>query len=84
MDQIANLAAVSKQPVYKHFVDKDTLFAEIVLATTEDVNQIVKLVTDTLNDTPDLERDLGILAQTFVRALMWLLGFAQRCLDLGG
>ncbi len=70
MDEIATLAAVSKQTVYKHFADKDTLFAEIVLATTEDVNQIVSLVTDTLTDTPDLERDLGILAQTFVTALM--------------
>ena len=70
MDEIATLATVSKQTVYKHFADKDTLFAEIVLATTEDVNQIVSLVTDTLTDTTDLERDLGTLAQTFVTALM--------------
>lgn len=70
MDEIATLAAVSKQTVYKHFADKDTLFAEIVLATTADINEIVSLVTDTLTDTPNLERDLGTLAQTFVTALM--------------
>ncbi|MEU8539920.1 TetR/AcrR family transcriptional regulator [Streptomyces sp. NPDC048717] len=41
MDDIAKLAAVSKQTVYKHFADKDTLFAEIVLATTDDVDGII-------------------------------------------
>ena len=35
MDEIATKASVSKQTIYKHFSDKDHLFAEIVLATTQ-------------------------------------------------
>jgi TetR/AcrR family transcriptional repressor of mexJK operon len=70
MDEVATLAQVSKQTVYKHFADKETLFAEIVLATTDDVNEIVSLISDTLTDTGELERDLGKLAHAFVSALM--------------
>ncbi len=35
MDDIAATAAVSKQTVYKHFADKQQLFAGVVLATTD-------------------------------------------------
>ena len=34
MDEIAALAQVSKQTVYKHFADKQSLFTEIVTGTS--------------------------------------------------
>ena len=37
MDEVAALAAVSKQTVYKHFADKESLFSEIVTGTVDEV-----------------------------------------------
>jgi len=70
MDDIAAEAAVSKQTVYKHFSDKDQLFAEIVLATTDRVASGVRLVSASLADSEDLERDLGELARRFLTTVM--------------
>ena len=70
MDDIATLAMVSKPTVYKHFADKERLFAEIVRATTERVDDLVRLVADTLAESNDLENDLAELARRFITVLM--------------
>jgi TetR/AcrR family transcriptional regulator, mexJK operon transcriptional repressor len=70
MDEIAAKASVSKQTIYKHFSDKDHLFAEIVLATTQRVDHVVGLVAQSLDDTKDVAQDLERLARAFLDALM--------------
>jgi len=74
MEEIATMAAVSKQTVYKHFADKDTLFAEIVLATTDQVDQFIELIAD-LPVTPGTsragaEKALHDLARRFLSTIM--------------
>jgi len=70
MEDIAVRAGVSKQTVYKHFNDKQNLFADIVLSTTKDMDVLVGLIADNLRNTSDLAKDLEDLAQTFLNALM--------------
>lgn len=70
MDEVAAAAAVGKQTVYNHFTDKDRLFAEVVLATTDQVDGMVRLVAGSLVETEHLERDLGELARRFLHTLM--------------
>lgn len=70
MDEIAASAGVSKQTVYKHFADKERLFSEIVLATTERVEEVVALVLGTFSETGDLEEDFRQLGRRFLSVVM--------------
>jgi TetR/AcrR family transcriptional repressor of mexJK operon len=70
MEEIAARAGVSKQTVYKHFTDKQHLFADIVLSTTDDMSALIGIVADKLPSTTDLAKDLTFLAETFLVALM--------------
>lgn len=70
MDEVAALAAVGKQTVYKHFADKRQLFTEIVLATTDQVDGMVQLIADTLTDTADVDKGLIELGRRFLTTLM--------------
>jgi TetR/AcrR family transcriptional regulator, mexJK operon transcriptional repressor len=70
MEEIATNASVSKQTVYKHFADKERLFAEIILATTDQIDQVIGLVAETLAHTKDLEKDLSQLGRKFLSMLM--------------
>ena len=63
MDEIATLAGVSKQTVYKHFVDKERLFVEIVTGTVNEISDPVHDEVLHLQDSGDVEADLHDLAR---------------------
>jgi len=70
MDEIAQLAAVSKQTVYKHFDDKQRLFFEIVSSTLNDASGSVSREVLELQDSGDLEADLQDLARRQLALVM--------------
>lgn len=69
MDEIAALAAVSKQTVYKQFVDKERLFIDVIQGSVQDVDSETQAATHVLGETDELERDLDRLAQRFLGSL---------------
>jgi TetR/AcrR family transcriptional repressor of mexJK operon len=70
MDEIAALAAVSKQTVYKNFADKERLFSDIVLGVTANAESFVQVATTMLQDTDDLEKDLRELARRYLASVL--------------
>jgi TetR/AcrR family transcriptional regulator, mexJK operon transcriptional repressor len=70
MDDVAAKAAVSKPTVYKYFSDKERLFAEIVRATTSEIDNLMRLVTETMAGQTSVESSLLVLARRFITALM--------------
>jgi TetR/AcrR family transcriptional regulator, mexJK operon transcriptional repressor len=70
MDEIAATAGVSKQTVYKHFADKESLFSEIVTSTVEEVAKPVHDEVLKLQDSGDPEADLRRLARQLLRMVM--------------
>jgi TetR/AcrR family transcriptional repressor of mexJK operon len=63
MDEVAALASVSKQTVYKHFADKESLFSAIVTAAVDAAGDPVLEDATALADTDDLATDLRAFAR---------------------
>jgi AcrR family transcriptional regulator len=70
MDEIARLAGVSKQTVYKHFADKERLFSEVVVSTVNQASDPVHDEVLELRDSGDLEADLRDLARRQLTLVM--------------
>lgn len=70
MEDVAIKAAVSKPTVYRFFSDKERLFAEIVRATTGEIDELVRLVVETMTEQTGVESGLIVLARRFMSALM--------------
>jgi AcrR family transcriptional regulator len=92
MDEIAALARVSKQTVYKHFADKQSLFSAIVTAAVDTAGDRVLEDATALADSEDLAADLrafarGQLGRVMQPRLMQLrrlvIGEANRFPELG-
>lgn len=92
MDEIAGLAAVSKQTVYKHFTDKESLFSELVAATVREASDPVHDEVLNLPDSGNIEVDLRDLARRQLAMVMQpqilhlrrlVIGEASRFPELG-
>ena len=70
VDEIAALAAVSKQTVYKHFADKQRLFCELVTRTIQEASDRVHHDVLSLDETGTLEDDLRALARSQLANVM--------------
>lgn len=91
MDDVAARAAVSKQTVYKHFVDKQRLFVELISADIAHSEGSRHPLIDAMPDTQDLERDLHTYARAHLAEVMqpellrmrrMLIGEAERFPEL--
>jgi TetR/AcrR family transcriptional repressor of mexJK operon len=70
MDQVAALAAVSKQTVYKNFEDKEHLFRAVLTDITETADSFASEAVDSLQQTDDLTADLRHLARRYLSTVM--------------
>ncbi|GAA1575078.1 MULTISPECIES: TetR/AcrR family transcriptional regulator [Kribbella] len=70
MDEVAAKAGVSKQTVYKQFENKERLFAEIVLGTSDQLlDGLFQAYVDTLEDAADAREGLRALAHRLLQSL---------------
>jgi AcrR family transcriptional regulator len=66
MDEVAALAAVSKQTVYKHFADKERLFTAIITGDIGAAEVLTHGLVEALRDSEDIENDLRQFARRHI------------------
>ena len=66
MDEVAALAAVSKQTVYKHFADKKRLFTAIITGDISATERLTQSMVAALPDSEDIEKDLRQFARRHI------------------
>jgi TetR/AcrR family transcriptional repressor of mexJK operon len=70
MEEIATKAGVSKQTVYKHFVDKETLFGEVIRASAAQATDAFDTVAALLTEAEFRTGGLRKVARRFMTTLM--------------
>jgi TetR/AcrR family transcriptional repressor of mexJK operon len=70
MDEVAALAAVSKQTVYKNFSDKEQLFTDIIVGDISEAEAQSQAIIDALPGSEDVENDLRAIARELVTTVM--------------
>jgi TetR/AcrR family transcriptional repressor of mexJK operon len=70
MEDIASAAAVSKQTVYKHFSDKETLFREVALGSVGRVAGAFQAEVAAAAEATDVPAALQELARSYIVAVM--------------
>lgn len=70
MDDVAALATVSKQTVYKHFGDKRRMFVELLTGDMGDVDAMVAGLAHAVPVSEDIETDLREFARAYLTAIM--------------
>jgi TetR/AcrR family transcriptional repressor of mexJK operon len=70
MEEIATTAGVSKQTVYKHFVDKETLFGEVIRASAAQATDAFDTVAALLTEAEFKTGGLRKVARRFMTTLM--------------
>jgi TetR/AcrR family transcriptional regulator, mexJK operon transcriptional repressor len=66
MDEVAALAAVSKQTVYKHFADKERLFTAIITGDIRAAEALTHGMVEALRNSEDVESDLRQFARRHI------------------
>ena len=70
-DEVAARASVSKQTLYKHFADKEHLYAEVILdASARVLDALSGAIASTLQDAQDARKALRALADSFLTVLL--------------
>ena len=70
MDDVAAVAKVSKQTVYKHFGDKRRMFVELLTGDMGSADASVAALAEAVPDSQDLETDLRAFARGYLAAVM--------------
>jgi TetR/AcrR family transcriptional regulator, mexJK operon transcriptional repressor len=66
VDEIAAAAKVSKQTIYTHFASKEALFADLVMANADRVEEFIGTIGPTLAEALSLESGLRQVARRYL------------------